>query len=175
MFQLCAPAFIYLLISLLDIFFNTYMGLFNNLLSKSIVVISVTLFLNILCEKGFSEISWLIILISFVLIVIVLLNNMGCNIYYIPANDVIKNTPIIPTNNKTPIAPIQKQTPIATIQKQTPIVPIQKQTPIVPIQKQTPIAPIQKQTPIAPISNISPTKHSYAHIPFGSSDPAYQS
>ena len=121
MFQLCAPAFIYVFISLLDIVFNAYMGLYNNLLVKTIVILSVTLFLNILCEKGFSEISWLIVLLAFLFIVVILLNNRGCNIYYIQSN----HASLIDTD--------------------------------------------------VPITNDVPTKHYYEHIPFGSSDPAYQS
>ena len=120
MFQLCAPAFIYVFISLVDIFFNAYTGLFDNLLSKSIIVLSVTLFLNILCEKGFSEISWLIVLIAFLLIVIILFNNTVCNIY----------------TNCLPYAPI---------------------------------------TTTTPLNDKIPTIHYYEDIPFGTSDPAYQS
>ena len=126
MFQLCAPAFIYVFISLLDIIFNAYMGLYNNLLFKTIVILSVTLFLNILCERGFSEISWLIVLVAFLFIVIILLNNRGCSIYYIPTNqanqiDTSKQIDKLPTTNDMPII------------------------------------------------------HYYEHIPFGTSDPAYQS
>jgi hypothetical protein len=121
MFQLCAPAFIYVLISLLDIIFNAYIGLYNNLLGKTIVVVSVTLFLNILCEKGFSEISWLIVLISFLLIVIIMLNNPGCNIY-------TYDTPISNTTTTTTY-----------------------------------------------VNDETPTIHYYQHIPYGKSDPEYQS
>ena len=124
MFQLCAPAFIYVFISLLDVMFNAYRGLYNNLLVKIIVVLSVTLFLNILCEKGFSEISWLIVLLAFLVIVIILLNNLGCSIYNIPTNHMSVMVKVEPTK-------------------------------------------------VTPIDNLSTTY--YEHIPFGRSDPAYQS
>lgn len=127
MFQLCAPAFIYVFISSLDIIYNAYIGLLKNLFNKTIVVISVTLFLNILCEKGFSEISWLIVLISFLLIVIIMLNNSGCNPYYLPINDVTY-TPISNTTTTT-----------------------------------------------THVNDKGPTIRYYPHIPFGTSDPAYQS
>jgi phosphoglycerol transferase MdoB-like AlkP superfamily enzyme len=120
MFQLCAPAFIYLLISLLDLILNAYVGLYSNLLVKTIVILAVTLFLNILCEKGFSEISWLTVLLAFLCIVILVLNNLGCGIYYIPSNHVTTTTNMSTTTNM-------------------------------------------------------PTTHYYEHIPFGTSDPAYQS
>ena len=135
MFQLCAPALIYLFISLLDIIFNAYMGLYNNLLVKTIVVLSVTMFLNILCEKGFSEISWLIVLLAFLFIVIILLNNRGCSIYYAPNNN---------------MSVIVKVTPIDDVST-------------------TNDGSTTNDVPTMPT-----TKY-YEHIPFGTSDPAYQS
>jgi hypothetical protein len=151
MFQLCAPAFIYLSISLLDIIFNAYVRLYNNLLIKTIVVLSVTLFLNILCEKGFSEISWLIVLLAFLCIVVILLNNSGCPaVYYTPTNRVyIANTAPEPITNTAP-APITNTAPA-------------------PIAN---TAPAPKSVPVA---NAAPTAHNYEHIPYGTSDPAYQS
>ena len=132
MFQLCAPAFIYVFISLIDIIFNAYRGLCNNLLIKTIVVLSVTMFLNILCEKGFSEISWLIVLLAFIFIVIILLNNLGCGLYNMPTNH---------------ISVMVKVTPIDKVK------------------------PTDKVT----ATNDMPVTHYYEHIPFGRSDPAYQS
>ena len=84
MAKLCAPAFIYLFISLFDIIYNAYLGLYNNLLVKTIVITSVTIFLHILCERGFSEISWLIVLLSFIFIGMIMLIDVGCNMYHIP-------------------------------------------------------------------------------------------
>lgn len=128
MFQLCAPALIYLSISLLDIIFNAYVRLYKNLLIKTIVVLSVTLFLNILCEKGFSEISWLIVLLAFLCIVVILLNNQVCPVYYAPTHRVhIANAAPAPITNA------------------------------------------------APVPNAAPTTHNYERIPYGTSDPAYQS
>ena len=138
MFQLCAPAFMYVCISLLDIIFNAYMGLYNNLLVKIIVVLSVTLFLNILCEKGFSEISWLIVVLSFLFIVIILLNNRGCNIYYTPTNNMSVMVKVIPIDK---VEPTDKAMPIDKVE---------------------------------PTDNV-PITHYYEHIPYGTSDPAYQS
>ena len=131
MFQLCAPAFIYVLISILDIIFNAYTGLYNNLLIKTIVILSVALLLNILCEKGFSKISWLIVLLAFMFIVIIVLNNLGCNTYYTLINYVVPmDNNVFATNNK----------PITN-----------------------------------PVLNYMPITHYYEPIPFGTSDPAYQS
>jgi len=103
MFQVCAPAFLYLCISLFDIIFNAYLGLHDYVLVKIIVIIAVSLFLNILCEKGFSEISWLIVLLSFLVIGIIVFNNLGCYKYnYVATNYVATNyvpTNYVPTNN----------------------------------------------------------------------------
>ena len=132
MFQLCAPASMYLFISLLDIIFNAYMRLYNHLLIKTIVVLSVTLFLNVLCEKGFSEISWLIVLLAFIVIVIILLNYQGCSTYNTPTNRLSVMVKVIPTDNVKP-------------------------------------------ADNAPTTNDVPNKQYYEHIPYGTSDPAYQS
>jgi hypothetical protein len=102
MVQLCAPALIYLCISLVDIIYNAYLGLYNNLLVKTIVITSVAIVLNILCEKGFSEISWLIVLLSFSFIGIIMLTEMGCNIYNMPA---ITMPAIVGFNNSYKHAP----------------------------------------------------------------------
>jgi len=83
MVKVCTPVFIYLFISLFDIIYNVYLGLYNNLLVKTIVIISVAIFLNILCERGFSEISWLIVLVSFIFIGMIMLIDMGCAMYYL--------------------------------------------------------------------------------------------
>jgi len=84
MIQLCTPAFIYLFISLVDVIYNAYLGLYNNLLIKTLVVLSVTIFLNMLCEKGFSEISWLVVLVSFIFVGMIMLTDVGCDIYNMP-------------------------------------------------------------------------------------------
>lgn len=138
MFQLCAPASMYLFISLLDIIFNAYVRLYNHLFIKTIVVLSVTLFLNILCEKGFSEISWLIVLLAFIVIVIILLNNQGCSTYNTPTNRLSVMVKVVPIDK---VNPADKVSPVDKV----------------------------------PATNDVPVKHYYEHIPYGTSDPAYQS
>jgi hypothetical protein len=87
------------------------------------VVLAVTLFLNILCEKGFSEISWLIVLLAFIFIVIILLNKLGCEPYCIPANNMpvmVNEMPInntinyVPANNNMPIIHNYEHIPFGT-------------------------------------------------------------
>jgi hypothetical protein len=110
MVQMCAPAFIYLFISLFDIIYNAYLGLYNNLLVKTIVIISVAIVLNILCKKGFSEISWLIVLLSFSFIGMIVVTKMGCNMYNMPT----MNTPSISMPDVISFNNSYKNVPVGT-------------------------------------------------------------
>jgi hypothetical protein len=69
--NLCAPAIIYLIFSITQILIDTYKGLYNTVIIKSIVTITVTLLLNILCEQGLSVVSWIIVFIPFILMTVV--------------------------------------------------------------------------------------------------------
>ena len=66
-FNLCAPAIIYLIFSATQILIDTFKGLYNTAFIKVVVTIMVTLLLNILCQEGFSGVSWLIVFIPFIL------------------------------------------------------------------------------------------------------------
>lgn len=82
MFNLCAPAIIYLIFSITQILIDLYKGLYNTAFMKVIVASMVTLLLNILCEKGLSVVSWIIVFIPFILMTImvsVLLYFFGLN------------------------------------------------------------------------------------------------
>ena len=67
MINLCAPAIIYLIFSITQILIDLYKGLYNTAFMKVIIASMVTLLLNILCEKGLSVISWIIVFIPFIL------------------------------------------------------------------------------------------------------------
>ena len=71
MLNLCAPAIIYLIFSITQILIDTFKGLYNTAFMKSIVTITVTLLLNILCEKGLSVVSWIIVFIPFILMTVI--------------------------------------------------------------------------------------------------------
>jgi len=71
MINLCAPAIIYLIFSVTQILIDTFKGLYNTAFMKVIVTIMVTLLLNILCEKGLSVVSWIIVFIPFILMTVV--------------------------------------------------------------------------------------------------------
>jgi len=71
MFNLCAPAIIYLIFSITQILIDTFKGLYNTVFIKIIVTIMVTLLLNILCEKGLGVVSWIIVFIPFILMTVI--------------------------------------------------------------------------------------------------------
>ena len=71
MINLCAPAIIYLIFSITQILIDTFKGLYNTAIMKVIVTIMVTLLLNILCEKGLSVVSWIIVFIPFILMTVI--------------------------------------------------------------------------------------------------------
>lgn len=71
MINLCPPAIIYLIFSITQILIDTFKGLYNTAAMKVIVTIMVTLLLNILCEKGLSVVSWIIVFIPFILMTVV--------------------------------------------------------------------------------------------------------
>jgi hypothetical protein len=76
MFNLCAPALIYIAFSLTQVIIDTFQGLYNTALIKIIVMIIITILLNSLCQSGMSIISWIIVFIPFIfmsLIVAILL------------------------------------------------------------------------------------------------------
>lgn len=71
MINLCAPAIIYLIFSITQILIDTFNGLYNTVFMKSIVMVMVTLLLNILCEKGLSVVSWVIVFIPFIMMTVI--------------------------------------------------------------------------------------------------------
>ena len=80
--KLCAPAILYLGFSLVQIIIDTFKGFYNTAFFKTIVMFIFTLLLNILCKRGLSIISWIIVFIPFVLmtyITVVLMFVFGLN------------------------------------------------------------------------------------------------
>lgn len=71
MLKLCTPAIIYLIFSITQILIDLYKGLYNTVFMKIIVASMVTLLLNILCEKGLSFVSWIIVFIPFILMTLI--------------------------------------------------------------------------------------------------------
>ena len=71
MIDLCPPAIIYLIFSLVQIILDTLKGLYNTAIMKSVVMILVTFLLNLLCKGGLSIISWIIVFIPFILMTVI--------------------------------------------------------------------------------------------------------
>lgn len=71
MFELCSPALIYLIFSVVQIIFDILNGLYNTAFMKSIVMVIVTFLLNILCQRGLGIVSWIIVFIPFILTTVV--------------------------------------------------------------------------------------------------------
>jgi hypothetical protein len=71
MFNLCAPAIIYLIFSITQILIDTFKGLYNTAFMKVIVTIMVTILLNILCDRGLGVVSWIIVFIPFILMTVI--------------------------------------------------------------------------------------------------------
>jgi predicted membrane protein len=69
--QLCAPAFIYLVFSLTQILIDSFKGLYNTALIKIIVMFMITFLLQILCNRGLSIISWIIVFVPFILMTVI--------------------------------------------------------------------------------------------------------
>jgi len=69
--NLCAPAFIYLAYGLIQIIIDTFNGLYNTAIIKSITTIIFTLILNGLCSRGLGVVSWLIVFIPFIMMTII--------------------------------------------------------------------------------------------------------
>ena len=80
--KLCTPAIIYIFFSITQIILDTVNGLFNTALMKIFVMIMITILLQILCQRGLSVISWIIVFIPFILmtaITSILLYTFGLN------------------------------------------------------------------------------------------------
>jgi len=65
--QICAPAVIYLIFSLVQIVIDLFKGLYNQAFFKFLVMIIFTLLLNALCARGLGVISWMLVMVPFIL------------------------------------------------------------------------------------------------------------
>jgi hypothetical protein len=70
--QICSPALVYLCFSLIQIIIDVYKRQFNTAFFKFWVMLIVTALLNILCDRGLSVVSWLIVFIPLILMSIIL-------------------------------------------------------------------------------------------------------
>ena len=70
-FNLCPPAFIYLVFSITQIMLDTFKGLYNTAFFKFIVMIMITLLLNALCQMGLGIVSWIFVFIPFIFMTVI--------------------------------------------------------------------------------------------------------
>ena len=70
--NLCGPAIIYLGFQIITILINIYNKLYEDAVIQFFSTVIITFLLNILCKKGFSTISWLIVFIPFILMTLII-------------------------------------------------------------------------------------------------------
>ena len=71
MFNLCAPAILYIGFSTIQIIIDTLQHSFNTAILKFFVMIIFTIILNLLCKSGLTLISWFIVFIPFVFMTVI--------------------------------------------------------------------------------------------------------
>ena len=70
-FKLCAPAFIYLVLSVVVLVMGIFSGISAlTLIFKSALIVVWTFLLNWLCSRGFAILAWLILLLPVLLILL---------------------------------------------------------------------------------------------------------
>lgn len=65
--SLCMPALIYAVYATSHVVINMYRGLYNTAFVEALIGILFTLTLNMLCMKGLTPMSWIIVSIPFIL------------------------------------------------------------------------------------------------------------
>tara|TARA_B000000557_G_C20623134_1_gene378961 strand:- start:307 stop:645 length:339 start_codon:yes stop_codon:yes gene_type:complete len=69
---ICPPALIYLVYGVVQITIDTIMGFWNKALIKFFVTLLFTLLLNYLCNIGLGIVSWIILMLPFVLMTVII-------------------------------------------------------------------------------------------------------
>jgi hypothetical protein len=167
MINLCAPAIIYLIFSITQILIDTFKGLYNTAFMKSIVTIMVTLLLNILCEKGLSVVSWIIVFIPFILMTVIV--SMLLYIFGLDAATGTLNYKCDPSNNAVNNTNCGNGITIDSLGNII-IYDPEYNSNINPVYYQSPNIIVPN-----PSANNTVQQPTYTAIPTGSSSPAYQS
>jgi hypothetical protein len=63
---LCMPALLYAIFSLVQIIFDLFGEMYTVAFTKIFIAVIFTFFLNMLCAKGLSVISWILVIIPFI-------------------------------------------------------------------------------------------------------------
>ena len=65
--QICGPAILYLGFSLVHIIIDAFYGKYHRVMIEIVTMTVFTLFLQFLCMKGMTVVSWIIVFIPFIL------------------------------------------------------------------------------------------------------------
>jgi hypothetical protein len=171
MFELCAPALIYLFFSITQIIIDLYLGLFNTAVIKVIVMIIVTLLLNILCQQNLGVISWMIVFIPFIFlttIVSIVLYIFGLNLAqgkiekqrYNPTETIVQPNELI-LEKLYPKHGITKYLHIPISLVSTTETTSAEQSVPIPVQAPSSMVSIQKTNKIPPYGSSSPEYESF--------------
>ena len=79
---LCSPALVYMCFSIIHVLIDVYKQEFDSAFLKMSISVIITILLNILCERGLTVISWLLVLAPIMLItftIILLIYFLGFN------------------------------------------------------------------------------------------------
>lgn len=69
--SLCAPAILYLGFSIIQIIIDIFRNSFNTAILKFFIMLFFTLILNILCKKGLTIVSWIIVFLPFIFMTVI--------------------------------------------------------------------------------------------------------
>jgi len=164
MINLCPPAIIYLIFSITQILIDLFKGLYNTAFMKVIVAAMVTLLLNILCEKGLSVVSWIIVFIPFILMTVIV-----SMLLYVFGLDTA--TGKLNTNyGKDVKIDVSGNVIVYDPEYNPALKPVYYQSPNIIVPN-----PQANNNVIVPVVPTVSTNSTYNQIPYGSSSPAYES
>lgn len=78
--NLCPPALIYLVFSIIEVIMDTSIGLYNTALIKFVISVIMTYLLDSLCKNNLGIIAWIFVFIPFIMktiVVAILLLGLG--------------------------------------------------------------------------------------------------
>lgn len=71
--ELCTPALVYLVLSVVSFLYTAQASSsVHNLFVQGLFVIVWTFLLNVLCQRGYTALSWILVLLPIILLVIVI-------------------------------------------------------------------------------------------------------
>ena len=80
--NICLPTLVYIFFSTTKIIIDIYNKSYDDIFVKMIIIILISTLLNILCDRGYELVAWLIVFIPFMLMSII----VGLLVYYFGLN-----------------------------------------------------------------------------------------